>query len=94
MELSSESGLPIAQVYGQDALAEFNPDVRLGAPGDYPFTRGVYPGMYTERPWTIRQYAGFSAAADSRASTARRRCPTQSNTEYAKTIQSPVAGNR
>jgi methylmalonyl-CoA mutase, N-terminal domain len=64
MELSSESGLPIAQVYGQDALAVFNPDVQLGAPGDYPFTRGVYPGMYTRRPWTIRQYAGFSTASE------------------------------
>lgn len=34
----------------------------LGRPGEYPFTRGIYPGMYTERPWTMRQYAGFSTA--------------------------------
>jgi methylmalonyl-CoA mutase N-terminal domain/subunit len=49
----SESGLPIKPVYGP------------GEPGEYPFTRGVYPGMYTKRPWTIRQYAGFSTAAES-----------------------------
>ncbi|WP_300604275.1 methylmalonyl-CoA mutase [Trebonia sp.] len=65
MELSSESGLPVAPVYDQDMLAEFNPDVQLGAPGHYPFTRGVYPDMYTRRPWTIRQYAGFSTASES-----------------------------
>ena len=64
MELS-ESGLPIDPVYSQDALAGFDPAVRLGEPGAYPFTRGVYPGMYTKRPWTIRQYAGFSTASES-----------------------------
>ncbi|MEM6336142.1 MAG: methylmalonyl-CoA mutase family protein, partial [Bacteroidota bacterium] len=37
-------------------------DARLGEPGRYPFTRGVYPGMYTNRLWTMRQYAGFSTA--------------------------------
>ena len=40
---------------------------RLGEPGDYPFTRGVYPTMYTSRPWTMRQYAGFGTAAESNA---------------------------
>src|SRR6516225_4440792 len=64
MELS-ESGLPIAPVYDQAALQGFNPDAQLGQPGEYPFTRGVYPGMYTKRPWTIRQYAGFSTASES-----------------------------
>ncbi|MEO5826782.1 MAG: methylmalonyl-CoA mutase family protein [Gemmatimonadales bacterium] len=34
----------------------------LGEPGQFPFTRGVYPGMYTKRPWTMRQYAGFGTA--------------------------------
>src|SRR5215831_8190866 len=64
MELS-ESGLPIATVYDQAALQGFNPDAQLGQPGEYPFTRGVYPAMYTKRPWTIRQYAGFSTASES-----------------------------
>ena len=38
---------------------------RLGMPGEYPFTRGVYPSMYRGRFWTMRQYAGFSSAAES-----------------------------
>jgi len=36
-------------------------------PGDAPFTRGIRATMYTARPWTIRQYAGFSTAAESNA---------------------------
>jgi methylmalonyl-CoA mutase, N-terminal domain len=64
MELS-ESGLPIDPVYDQDSRPGFDPATRLGEPGQYPFTRGVYPSMYTKRPWTIRQYAGFSTAAES-----------------------------
>jgi len=46
-------------------LRGFDPAAELAEPGRYPFTRGVYPGMYTRRPWTMRQYAGFSTAADS-----------------------------
>ena len=38
---------------------------RLGAPGSFPFTRGIYPTMYRERLWTMRQYAGFGTAAES-----------------------------
>jgi methylmalonyl-CoA mutase, N-terminal domain len=36
----------------------------LGFPGFWPFTRGVYPGMYQERPWTIRQYSGFGTVQE------------------------------
>ena len=39
----------------------------LGEPGKFPFTRGVYPGMYTERLWTMRQYAGFGTAEETNA---------------------------
>ncbi|MEU5161582.1 methylmalonyl-CoA mutase family protein [Streptomyces sp. NPDC020875] len=63
----SESGLPVEPVYGPEALADWDPVRKLGAPGAYPFTRGVYPTMYTGRPWTIRQYAGFGTAAESNA---------------------------
>ncbi|MFD5552216.1 methylmalonyl-CoA mutase [Streptomyces sp. NPDC127068] len=63
----SESGLPIEPVYGPEALAHWDPDRQLGRPGDYPYTRGVYPTMYTGRPWTMRQYAGFGTAAESNA---------------------------
>jgi methylmalonyl-CoA mutase, N-terminal domain len=61
----SESGLPIEPVYGPGQPAGFNPAEKLGPPGQYPFTRGVYPTMYTTRPWTMRQYAGFATAEDS-----------------------------
>lgn len=65
--MATESGLPFDAVYGPAALDGWNPDERLGAPGAYPFTRGVYPTMYTGRPWTMRQYAGFGTAAESNA---------------------------
>ena len=40
---------------------------KLGRPGEYPFTRGVYPRMYLDRLWTMRQYAGFGSAAETNA---------------------------
>ena len=63
----TESGLPFAPVYSPADLTDWNPRQLLGEPGDYPFTRGVYPTMYTGRPWTMRQYAGFGTAAESNA---------------------------
>jgi methylmalonyl-CoA mutase N-terminal domain/subunit len=65
MARQTESGLPFQPVYGPDALADFDPVTSLGEPGAYPFTRGVYPSMYTGKPWTMRQYAGFGTAAES-----------------------------
>ncbi len=62
---TSESGLPIESVYGPDDLAGFDPKTALGEPGEYPFTRGVYPTMYAGKPWTMRQYAGFGTATES-----------------------------
>ncbi|MFD8610302.1 methylmalonyl-CoA mutase [Streptomyces sp. NPDC059631] len=67
MARESESGLPVEPVYGPDALEGWDPAVELGEPGGYPFTRGVYPSMYTGRPWTMRQYAGLGTAAESNA---------------------------
>ncbi len=61
----SESGLPIKPVYDAGTQADFVPGDKLGEPGGYPFTRGVYPSMYTGRPWTMRQYAGFGTAKES-----------------------------
>src|SRR5690606_5118327 len=66
-ESTTESGLPIKAVYGPEDLEGFDPRTALGAPGAYPCTRGVYPTMYTGRPWTMRQYAGFGTAAESNA---------------------------
>src|ERR671936_2428310 len=58
-EPTTDSGLPLKPAYRSvDAGAEPPP------PGQYPFTRGIYPEMYRRRPWTIRQYAGFRSAAE------------------------------
>lgn len=59
-EIITDSGIEIEPVY----TASENP-TELAAPGEYPFTRGVHPGMYRSRRWTMRQYAGFSSAEDS-----------------------------
>jgi methylmalonyl-CoA mutase, N-terminal domain len=59
----SESGFPLKAVYGPADVPARDPE----QPGEYPFTRGVYPTMYTSRPWTMRQYAGFGTAAESNA---------------------------
>jgi methylmalonyl-CoA mutase N-terminal domain/subunit len=79
MARESESGLPVAPVYGPDALEGFDPAERLGEPGSYPFTRGVYPTMYTGRPWTMRQYAGFGTA-------------TESNERYHRLVEAGTGG--
>ena len=65
MNAETESGRPFEPVYGPDALSGWDPQERLGQPGEYPYTRGVYPSMYTGRPWTMRQYAGFGTAQES-----------------------------
>ena len=62
MARQTESGLPFQPVYGPADLEGWDPAERLGEPGAYPYTRGVYPSMYTGRPWTMRQYAGFGTA--------------------------------
>ncbi|MFG2650102.1 methylmalonyl-CoA mutase [Streptomyces sp. NPDC048436] len=67
MTRESESGFPFEPVYGPHDLEGWDPATRLGDPGGYPYTRGVYPSMYTGRPWTMRQYAGFGTAVESNA---------------------------
>jgi len=62
----AESGFELRPVYRPDDVADGLAE-RLGEPGEFPFTRGVYPTMYTQRPWTMRQYAGFGTAAESNA---------------------------
>ena len=64
MTRESESGFPLSPLYTAADVAPGLED-RLGRPGEYPFTRGVYPSMYTGRPWTMRQYAGFGTAKES-----------------------------
>ena len=65
MGRETESGLPVEPVYGPGDPPGFDPAEKLGQPGEYPFTRGIYPTMYTARPWTMRQYAGFATAEES-----------------------------
>ena len=60
-ERLSVSGFPIDAVHEPAGGA---PE-RIGGPGRFPYTRGIHPGMYRERPWTMRQYSGFSSAAES-----------------------------
>jgi methylmalonyl-CoA mutase N-terminal domain/subunit len=60
-EFSTMSGIPIEPLY-TPADVEGSYDERLGYPGEYPYTRGVYPNMYRGRLWTIRQFAGYGDA--------------------------------
>lgn len=57
-QFKTDSGIEIKQVY--TGPVEMNEQ-----PGEYPYTRGVHPGMYRSRLWTMRQYAGFSTAEES-----------------------------
>ncbi|MEA2676184.1 MAG: methylmalonyl-CoA mutase, N-terminal domain [Chloroflexota bacterium] len=58
------SDIAVEGLYTAADLEGWDPDDQLGRPGEYPFTRGVQPTMYRGRLWTMRQYAGFSTAAD------------------------------
>ena len=59
------SGLPLDRLYTEESPAGWNPEEALGYPGEFPYTRGIYPSMYRGRLWTMRQYAGFGSAAES-----------------------------
>jgi methylmalonyl-CoA mutase N-terminal domain/subunit len=61
------SGEPLESVYTPRDLEGFDADTKLGRPGAYPFTRGVYPSMYRGRLWTMRQFAGFGSPAETNA---------------------------
>ena len=62
--MKAESGFEIKPVYHPSDVDAAAP---AGEPGEFPYTRGVYPTMYTKRPWTMRQYAGFGTATESNA---------------------------
>ncbi len=59
----TDSGIEIKRLYEEDDVAPGLPE-RLGEPGDYPYTRGIHPGMYRDRLWTMRQYAGYATAEE------------------------------
>src|SRR5512144_1706633 len=60
----TSSGIEIRDLYTPADTAGIEEDRDLGRPGEAPFTRGVQATMYRSRLWTMRQYAGFSTAAE------------------------------
>jgi methylmalonyl-CoA mutase, N-terminal domain len=60
---STLSGQPVQPLYTQADLPA-DPAASIGLPGEFPYTRGVYPSMYRGRLWTMRQFAGFGTAEE------------------------------
>jgi methylmalonyl-CoA mutase N-terminal domain/subunit len=61
---STVSDREVIRLAGPEDLSGFDYDARLGFPGEYPFTRGVYPSMYRGQLWTMRQFSGFGTSQD------------------------------
>jgi methylmalonyl-CoA mutase, N-terminal domain len=61
----TSSDIEIPDLSTEEDLKEFDTHATLGYPGEFPFTRGIHPGMYRSRLWTMRQYAGFATAEES-----------------------------
>jgi methylmalonyl-CoA mutase, N-terminal domain len=59
----TDSGIEVKRLYDSDDVRP-GLEERLGTPGEYPFTRGIHPGMYRDRLWTMRQYAGYATAEE------------------------------
>src|SRR5437762_3730860 len=64
-ERQTSSGIPIRPFYRPDDVAAILYEEKVGDPGQFPYTRGLYPEMYRKRHWTMRQYAGYSSAEES-----------------------------
>jgi methylmalonyl-CoA mutase N-terminal domain/subunit len=60
----TDSGVEVKPVYDESDLPA---ELELGAPGEFPYTRGIHPDMYRRRLWTMRQYAGYATARESNA---------------------------
>jgi methylmalonyl-CoA mutase, N-terminal domain len=61
---STLSDMEVEPLYTPEDLNGRSYDQEIGAPGEYPFTRGVYPSMYRSKFWTMRQFAGFGTPED------------------------------
>jgi methylmalonyl-CoA mutase N-terminal domain/subunit len=59
-----ESGIKVKPIYTPSDVKDMGYHEKIGAPGDYPFTRGIHKYMYRARPWTMRQYSGFATALE------------------------------
>ncbi len=66
-EFATSSGISVDRLFTPLDTEGFDYTTDLGFPGEYPFTRGVYPTMYRARFWTMRQYAGFGTAEETNA---------------------------
>ncbi|HKI02025.1 MAG TPA: methylmalonyl-CoA mutase family protein [Thermoanaerobaculia bacterium] len=64
-ERQTSSEIPVRRFYRPADVAGIPYEEKVGDPGQYPYTRGLYPDMYRKRHWTMRQYAGYSSAAES-----------------------------
>ncbi|NIM18727.1 MAG: methylmalonyl-CoA mutase [Candidatus Latescibacteria bacterium] len=63
-EVVLESGIKVKPVYGPEDIKDLDYEREIGRPGEFPFTRGIHPLMYRQRPWTMRQYSGFGSAKE------------------------------
>ena len=61
----TSSDIEVPELVAEEELKDFDTHAELGYPGEFPFTRGIHPGMYRSRLWTMRQYAGFATAEES-----------------------------
>ncbi len=67
VRFESLSGIPLQPLYTPEDLSDWEYETKLGFPGEFPFTRGVYPTMYRGRLWTMRMFAGFGRPEDTNA---------------------------
>ena len=63
-KFTTVSSVEIKDLYTPKDIQSFNYDEKLGMPGKYPYTRGIYESMYRGQTWTKRQFAGFGSAKD------------------------------
>jgi len=61
----TSSDIEVPDLTTEEDLTDFDMHAKSGYPGEFPFTRGIHPGMYRSRLWTMRQYAGFASAEES-----------------------------
>ncbi len=64
-ERQTSSEIPVRRFYQPADVAGVAYDAKVGDPGKFPYTRGLHADMYRQRKWTMRQYAGYSSAAES-----------------------------
>src|SRR4029453_12561401 len=64
VEFSTVSSLPIDRLAAPEDMEAWDPDEKLGFPGEFPYTRGIHPTGYRGKLWTMRQFSGFGSAAD------------------------------